>query len=81
MEFGDAFVMCSQICLAVNMEEDEIGGFLTEGGGEDGVKSSGCWKLRREGELGGWLSERGRWSERFDSCLVVENIFNPTSAT
>ena len=29
----DAFVMCSQMCLAVNMEEDEIGDLLTEGGG------------------------------------------------
>jgi len=45
-----------------------------------GEESSGCWRLEREGELEGWLSEIGRLSERFDSCLVVENSFNATSA-
>ena len=28
----DAFVMCSQLCLEVSMEEDEIGDSLTEAG-------------------------------------------------
>jgi len=34
----DAFARCSQICLVVNMEEDEVGDLLTEAGdgGEDG---------------------------------------------
>ena len=48
--------------------------------GRMGEESSGCWRLEREGELEGWLSEIGRLSERFDSCLVVENSFNATSA-
>ncbi|CUS11512.1 unnamed protein product [Tuber aestivum] len=32
----DAFARCSQICLVVNMEEDEVGDLLTEGAGSDG---------------------------------------------
>jgi len=60
------------------MEEDEVGDLLTEagGGGEDGI---GVEERRRARRM--VASESGRLIERFDSCLVVENIFNPTSAT
>lgn len=38
----DTFVRCSQICLVVNMEEDEVGGILKKGGVDDsGVE----WRL------------------------------------
>ena len=41
----DTFVRCSQICLVVNMEEDEVGGILKKGGVDDsGVE----WKLEVE---------------------------------
>lgn len=30
----DAFAMCSQLCLEVSMEQDEIGDLLTEAGDE-----------------------------------------------
>lgn len=38
----DSFARCSQICLIVNMEEDEIGSILTAGGGDEGDVE---WKL------------------------------------
>ena len=51
----DALARCSQICLAVNIEENEVGICLQRRVvvGRMGIKSSSCWRLRREEELGG----------------------------
>lgn len=40
----DSFVRCTQICLVVNMEDDEVSEMLRTGGGDAGVE----WKLEAD---------------------------------